>query len=104
NQYYYSGNPVEIDFFDLSTFGPTDWEWTITPDYSGGAPWFWSSGDQYSQNPSVFFYDIGTYEVCLTVTNSLGTSAPLCRSAYIVIEPPTGGGSFDNLMGRDMSS
>lgn len=103
NQYYYSGNPVEIEFYDLSSFGPTDWEWTITPDINNGAPWFWSSGNQYSQNPKAFFYDIGTYEVCLTVTNSLGTSAPLCRTAYIVIGTPTGS-NYTNIMGEDFKS
>lgn len=103
NVFYFSGNPVEIDLFDLSTSGPTAWEWTITPDVGNGAPWFWSNGNQYSQNPSAFFYDIGTYEVCLTVTNSLGSSAPLCRSAYIIITPPTGS-NFVNIMGEDFKS
>ncbi|MHB1277026.1 MAG: immunoglobulin-like domain-containing protein [Bacteroidia bacterium] len=103
NVYYYSGNPVEIDLFDLSSFGPSSWEWTITPDVGNGAPWFWSNGNQYSQNPSAFFYDIGTYEVCLTVTNSLGSSAPLCRTAYIIITPPTGS-NYTNIMGEDFKS
>ncbi|MBI1222156.1 MAG: DUF5011 domain-containing protein [Bacteroidetes bacterium] len=103
NHYYYSGDPVEIEFYDLSLYGPTSWEWTITPDMNNGAPWFWSSGNQYSQNPKAFFYDIGTYEVCLTVTNSLGSSSPLCRSQYIVIEAPTGG-SYVNIMGKNFSS
>lgn len=103
NVFYFSGNPVEIDLFDLSAFGPSSWEWTITPDVGNGAPWFWSNGNQFSQNPSAFFYDIGTYEVCLTVTNSLGSSAPLCRSAYIIITPPTGS-NFTNIMGEDFKS
>jgi len=103
NHVYFTGNPVEIDFYDLSQFGPTSWEWTITPDVSNGAPWFWSSGNQYSQNPSAFFYDLGTYEVCLTVTNSLGSSAPVCRTSYIVIEPPTGS-NYVNIMGADVKS
>ncbi|HCS20765.1 MAG TPA: hypothetical protein DIW47_09430 [Bacteroidetes bacterium] len=103
NVFYFSGNPVEIDLFDLSSFGPSSWEWTITPDVNNGAPWFWSNGNQYSQNPSAFFYDIGTYEVCLTVTNSLGSSAPLCRTAYIIITPPSGS-NFTNIMGEDFKS
>ncbi len=103
NQYAFTGNPIEIDFFDLSLFGPTSWEWTISPDQVNGASWFWSQGNQYSQNPSAFFYDVGVYEVCLTVTNSLGTSAPLCRSAYIIIAPPNGQ-NFVNIMGTDINS
>lgn len=100
NHVYFSGNPVEIDFYDLSQYGPTSWEWTITPDVSNAAPWFWSSGNQFSRNPSAFFYDFGVYEVCLTATNSLGTSAPLCRTSYIILEPPTGT-NFVNIMGED---
>ena len=103
NQVYFSGDPVEIEFYDLTLYGPTSWEWTITPDVNNGAPWFWSAGNQYSQSPKAFFYDLGTYEVCLTVTNSLGTSAPLCLTAYIKIEPPTGA-NYTNIMGLDFKS
>jgi len=103
NHVFFSGDPVEIEMYDLSKYGATAWEWTITPDVNNGAPWFWSAGDQYSQNPNAFFYDNGTYEVCLTATNSLGTSAPLCRTAYIKLEPPTGT-NFVNVMGADFRS
>jgi len=103
NHVYFSGNPLEIDLFDLSNYGPTSWEWTITPDVNNGAPWFWSSGNQYSQSPSAFFYDNGTYEVCLTATNGLGSSAPLCRKGYIILEPPTGR-NYVNIMGADFKS
>ena len=103
NIVYFTGNPVEIDLFDLSTYGASSWEWTITPDVNNGAPWFWSSGNEFSQNPKAFFYDFGTYEVCLTATNSVGSSAPLCRTAYIDITTPTGA-NFVNLMGQDVKS
>ncbi len=102
NLYYYAGTPIDINFYDLSKYGPSSWEWTITPDIGSGAPWFWSVGDQYSQNPSAFFYDSGTYEVCLTVTNSLGSSNPLCKKAYITIAYPTGLNAI-NLMGQDFN-
>lgn len=100
NQVDFVGNPVEIQLYDLSLYGATSWEWTITPDFNNGAPWFYASGNQYSRNPTLFFYDVGTYEVCLTVSNGLGTSTPLCRSAYITIAPPNGK-SFVNIMGED---
>ncbi len=103
NQIYFSGNPEEVELYDLSSFGPTSWEWTLTPDVNSGAPWFWSSGNQYSQTPSAFFYDYGIYEVCLTVSNKLGSSAPLCRSAYIKVEEPTGS-NYINVMGTDIKS
>lgn len=102
NRFTFTGNPVNIEFYDLSSYGPTSWEWTITPSTSGGAPWFWSNGNEYSQNPSAFFFDYGIYEVCLTVTNAVGTSAPLCRSSYIIIEPPSGR-AFENWMERDLN-
>lgn len=103
NIVYFTGDPTEIELYDLSLYGATSWEWTITPDVNNGAPWFWSGGNQYSQNPKAFFYDFGTYEVCLTVTNGMGTSAPLCRSAYIDITQPTGT-NYINIMGEDIKS
>ncbi len=103
NVVYFTGDPVEIELYDLSMYGATAWEWTITPDVNNGAPWFWSGGNQFSQNPKAFFYDFGTYEVCLTVTNSMGTSAPLCRGMYIDITQPTGA-NYVNTMGIDIKS
>lgn len=100
NIYYFTGNPIEIQFHDLSQYGPNSWEWSVSPDFSTGASWFWSTGNQYSQNPTAFFYDTGTYEICLLVSNSLGVSAPICKQAYIRITPPTGLNSV-NLMGSD---
>lgn len=102
NRVTFTGDPVLIQFYDLSLFGASQWEWTVTPDINGGAPWFWATGDQFSQSPTAFFYDEGIYEVCLTVTNMKGTSAPLCRTSYIIIGPPSGQ-SFSNQMGRDLN-
>jgi len=103
NNVNFTGDPIELEFYDLTQFGPTSWEWTMTPDVNSGAPWFWSAGNQYSQNPKAFYYDFGVYEVCLTATNSVGTSAPLCRSAYIKIQTPSGA-NFVNTMGEDFKS
>lgn len=103
NQFLFDGDPIDVSFYDLSLYGPTSWHWTITPDMASGAPWFWSSGGAFSQNPSAFFWDTGTYEVCLTVENALGSSAPLCHTAYINIGFPQSS-SFVNIMGDQMSS
>ena len=104
NSVIYDGvNPLYIDFFDLSTFGPTQWEWIMTPDFLNGAPYFWSSGSQYDQNPSAFFYDVEIYDVCLAVGNSAGWDT-LCKNGYIDIKAPGAGSAFSNKMGAQLGS
>lgn len=96
---------IVIDFFDLSQFGPTSWEWIMDPDWLNGAPFFWN-GSNYEQNPTGLFYDIEDYDVCLVVSNAAGTDT-LCKSDYIRIVPPGGGSSstnIENIMGVDQSS
>ena len=79
-----TGNAVT--FIDNSLCNPVTWEWI----FEGGTP------DSYSgQNPPEIVYEnIGTYDVSLTVTNTIGTElitktdyievteCSLCQSAY----------------------
>jgi len=104
NTVTYDGvNPLYVDFYDLSSFGPTQWEWIMTPDFLNGAPYFWSTGSQYDQNPSAFFYDIEIYDVCLAVGNSAGWDT-LCKNGYINIKAPGAGSTFTNKMGAQLGS
>lgn len=104
NEVVYDGaNPLYIDFFDLSSFGPTQWEWILTPDFLNGAPYFWSAGSQYSQNPSAFMYDVEIYDVCLAVGNSAGWDTA-CKKGYINIKAPGAGSAFKNIMGQQLGS
>jgi len=104
NEVTYDGvNPLYIDFYDLSSFGPAQWEWILTPNFLNGAPYFWSVGSQYDQNPSGFFYDIEIYDVCLAVGNSAGWDTA-CKSGYINIKAPGAGSTFKNIMGENLGS
>ena len=60
------GNPVQ--FTDRSSFTPTSWSWTITPNTFS----FINSTTNNSQNPEVVFNAPGTYTVALSATNGTG--------------------------------
>lgn len=65
-----------IDFTDLSTQGPTSWQWS----FSGGSP-----GSSTLQNPTNICYSSpGTYDVSLTVSNSAGNNSAN-YTGYIVV-------------------
>ncbi|MCK5766414.1 MAG: PKD domain-containing protein [Bacteroidales bacterium] len=65
-----------IDFTDLSTGGPTSWEWT----FDGGDP-----ATSTDQNPGGIVYDTpGLYDVTLLVTNGAGSNS-LARADYIEV-------------------
>ncbi|MEM6964974.1 MAG: PKD domain-containing protein [Bacteroidota bacterium] len=55
--------------------------------------WFWDFGDGGTsslQNPSHSYNQVGTYDVCLTVTNVLGCAETICKTAYIEVAGPSG--------------
>ncbi|MBW6459983.1 MAG: PKD domain-containing protein [Bacteroidales bacterium] len=81
----FSTNPLQVtvgqsaQFTDLSTNNPTAWAWS----FPGGTP---ASGT--SQNPSVTYNTIGTYDVSLTVSNEVGQDTET-KIAYIeVVDNP----------------
>ena len=64
-----------MNFFDISTGVPNNWEWTFesgTPAYST------------EQNPVVYYQETGTFDVSLTVSNSIDTST-LILEDYITV-------------------
>lgn len=70
---------MAIDFTDLSTNVPTQWNWSFV----GGTP-----ATSNVQNPTGIVYNYsGMYNVCLTVTNSYGTDTK-CKDAYITVNEP----------------
>ena len=104
NEVIYDGvTPLYIDFFDLSLYGATQWEWIMTPDFMNGAPYIWSSGSNFDQNPTAFFYDVQIYDVCLAVGNSAGWDT-ICKPGYINIKAPGAGSTFSNKMGQQLGS
>jgi PKD repeat protein len=80
----FSGTPTTIpqggsvNFTDLSTGGPTSWNWTFT----GGTP-----GTSTNQNPTAIVYNTaGTYTVALEISNGTTTDTET-KTAYITVEP-----------------
>ena len=67
-----------VTFTDLSTNGPTSWDWT----FEGGSP----SGST-SQNPTVTYNSAGTYDVSLTAANSAGSDSET-KTNYITVTAP----------------
>ncbi|MFC2114565.1 GEVED domain-containing protein, partial [Bacteroidota bacterium] len=82
-----------IQFYDVSTNCPSTWEWRITPD-SINDPGFGNMPSATyippthggSQNPYISFDYPGTFDVCLIVTNSMGSDT-ICKENYVVVKP-----------------
>ena len=68
-------NSGTIDFTDNSTNSPTSWAW----DFGDGN----SSTDQ---NPQHVYAAFGTYNVCLTATNSAGSNT-VCQDVTVTVAP-----------------
>ncbi len=51
--------------------------------------WKWSLGitNSTEQNPSVFYNQTGTFDICLEVKDNLGNKSELCKDALITIYP-----------------
>ncbi len=67
----YFGDPT-VYFIDFSTEDPTEWFW----DFGDGI------GTSVEQNPSYTYLSNGTYEVCLTATNAVGSNTE-CQTIVI---------------------
>jgi len=93
-------NIVEIfetfSLIDLSTNGPTYWDWSIikgTDTIDGDDQGSLRGNNPYvNKNPLVntgnYFgaVDVGTWEVCLRATNIIGSSTKFCKTGYITVE------------------
>lgn len=83
----------EIELFDISSNGPTGWEWEIFPKsvysplvgYSITPYSFENNTDSSSQNPVLFFFESGKYTVKLTTKNHLGRGSTVTKVAYIEV-------------------
>lgn len=72
----YTNNGMVFNFTDNSTGSPTSWLW----DFGNG-------NQSTSQNPVITFTTGGTYNVCLTTTNSCGSDSS-CQSVTVVCPTP----------------
>ncbi|MBU0766001.1 MAG: choice-of-anchor L domain-containing protein [Bacteroidetes bacterium] len=68
-----------VHFTDLSMYSPTSWSWQ----FDGGDPT--TSSDQ---NPNIDYYDAGTYNVSLTVSNVYGNDTET-KTGYIHVTQST---------------
>lgn len=71
-----------VNFTDLSTGGPNQWQWTFT----GAIP----SGSTL-QNPSVFYPTAGVYDVTLVASNASGSDSETMTGYITVSGNPTVG-------------
>jgi gliding motility-associated-like protein len=70
--------PLTVHFTDLSS--------NVEPD----ATYYWDFGNttySYEQNPTAYYANSGTYDVSLTVTNSINSAATLVKQQYITVYP-----------------
>jgi len=86
----------QLYYYDLSTNGPTAWSWFLNPTYRGvntysntGFPnaFYDALGnpiDTTTQNPSLYAFDGGVFDVCLAVGNAMGWDT-LCRHNYLTV-------------------
>ena len=71
-----TGDPTLV-FTDLSSGNPTSWHW----DFDDG-------DTSNAQNPTHTYENPGTYNVCLTATNFVGTSAAYCQDVTVMNAAP----------------
>ncbi|MEI6509288.1 MAG: GEVED domain-containing protein, partial [Bacteroidota bacterium] len=80
----------QLNYYDLSLNGPTQWSWWLNPGYIGastfagaGLPNSWSPGSTI-QNPQLNALDGGNFDVCLMVSNLRGSDT-LCKHNYLTV-------------------
>jgi PKD repeat protein len=72
-----------VSFKDLTTKGPSYWQWIVTPTFGVS---FINGTSSNSQHPVMNFANAGSYTVCLWDSNALGRSNTLCKVSYIFVE------------------
>ncbi|MBK9190997.1 MAG: T9SS type A sorting domain-containing protein [Crocinitomicaceae bacterium] len=90
-----------VNLIDESTNVPTAWSWVISG--TAGVNWTYVGGTSASsQDPSVTFLTVGTYNVTLTASNGFGADpTPAVQTAYIQVVAPAAGTGCDTLRNWD---
>ncbi len=80
--------PLQVQFTDQSSNGPTAWAWDFDDPSSG------SQNTSTQRNPSHTFAGAGSYDVRLTPANGAGTGSPVSHRITVT----SGGGSGDAVL------
>lgn len=91
-----STNPIEVGsniyFSDLSTNGPTNWQWTMT----GG-----TTSSSISQNTNTSFNTAGNYSIKLVVSNAFGSDSVTKQinviNSYTMCNPNYAQSTYDSM-------
>lgn len=72
-----------VHFYDRSSNGPSKWKWEFDPQYV-----FFDQGTNDSSiNPIAEFYESGSFNVSLTVSNLVGTGKKVVKKDFIYVIP-----------------
>ena len=75
---------IPVEFTDLSTIGPNEWKWSITPVLAANGNPAYTLSDPNEQNPTVQFLELGNYDVQLWAKNIIGADSNL-KTHYISV-------------------
>ena len=75
-----------VSFKDLSSKGPSYFNWSVTPTIGIT---FVNGTTSNSQNPVINFAFAGAYTICLWDSNALGKSTSMCKTSYILVKATT---------------
>ena len=82
------GLSEQVPLFDLSQNGPTSWSWSLNPpcrnncgDPNGVNDFI---NNSFVKQPKLRARDAGVYDICLKVTNNVGSDS-VCRKNYVQI-------------------
>ena len=76
--------PLTVQFTDLSSGPPSSWTWRYR---IGSGTYTTFSTDQH---PSYTFTDVGSYQIRLIATNTLGSNTKTSAAGYITVSPASG--------------
>ncbi|MEQ1734115.1 MAG: M43 family zinc metalloprotease [Bacteroidia bacterium] len=78
-----------------TTTNATTYAWTVSP--TSGA----TLSSTTATSPTISFTAAGSYSVCLTATNSFGSSTPVCQTINVTATQPTTCDTLSNLEAND---
>jgi PKD repeat protein len=75
---------IPVTLTDLSTQGPFQWQWVISPATVNGNPSYTFLSAPDAQHPRIQFLELGVFDIKLIATNYIGTDS-LLKTEYIYV-------------------